>query len=226
MDACHVLPQCVLVIVSLIGGEIEASLMGQQVKNPSVMQETQVWSLTWEGSNPGGNSYPLQYSRLKNTMDRGAWATKHMHVRTHTHTHTVRLVLWWSEPPLGAGWGLLFALCLSQPFWGQGLLPSWSRSPLICFQAAVWDRWDRSTPAGKEPWCIALQELSTGICTTWHHLSPIFCTQKEQGYRHCPWRLLSCGSTGNWLRFQPRFHMCARRLLLLTLNPPQLWGCE
>ena len=42
MDACHVLPQCVLVIVSLIGGEIEASLMGQRVKNPSAMQETQV----------------------------------------------------------------------------------------------------------------------------------------------------------------------------------------
>ena len=183
MHACHVFPQCVLVIMSLTGGEIEASLMTQWVKNPSVMQETQVWSLSWEGSNPGGNSYPLQYSRMKNTMDRGAWATKrisaHMCAQTHTHTHRVRLVLW-PEPPLGVGWGLLFALWLSQPFWGQGLLPScWSRSPLICFQAAVWDRWDRSTPAGKEPWYITPQELSTRICTAWHHLSPVLCTQKE-----------------------------------------------
>ena len=42
MHACHVFPQCVLVIMSLTGGEIEASLMTQWVKNPSVMQETQV----------------------------------------------------------------------------------------------------------------------------------------------------------------------------------------
>ena len=191
MDACHVFPQCVLVIISLTGGEIEASLMAQWVKSPSVMQETQVWSLSWEGYDPGGNSYPLQYSHLKNTMDRGAWATKHMctcacvqahthtHTCTHTQTHRVRLVLCWPEPPLAVGWGLLFALWLSQPFWGQDLLPScWSRSPLICFRAAVWDRWDRSTPAGKEPW-ITPQELSTRICTAWHHLSPILCTQKE-----------------------------------------------
>ena len=46
----------------------------------------------------GGNGNPLQYSLLKNPMDRGAWGgysprghkesdmTKHTH--THTHTHT------------------------------------------------------------------------------------------------------------------------------------------
>ena len=51
---------------------------------------------------PGeGNGYPLQYSRLENPMDRGAWwATVHgvtknqtglgtnTHTHTHTHTHT------------------------------------------------------------------------------------------------------------------------------------------
>ena len=51
------------------------------------------------GTYPGeGNSNPLQYSCLENSMDRGAWqATVHGHVKswtqlsnfhTHTHTHT------------------------------------------------------------------------------------------------------------------------------------------
>ena len=113
MDACHVFPQCVLVIISLTGGEIEASLMAQWVKSPSVMQETQVWSLSWEGYNPGGNSYPLQYSHLKNTMDRGAWATKHMctcacvqaHTHTHTHAHTHKRTGWdWYCADLNLHW--------------------------------------------------------------------------------------------------------------------------
>ena len=57
-------------------------------------------SLGWE--DPGeGNGYPLQYSCLENSMDRGAWwATIHWvckesdtkectctHTCTHTHTH-------------------------------------------------------------------------------------------------------------------------------------------
>ena len=57
------------------------------------------------GKSPGeGNDNPLQYSCLKNPMDRGAWwATVHrvaksqtqlkrlsMHVSAHTHTHTHR----------------------------------------------------------------------------------------------------------------------------------------
>ena len=38
------------------------------------MQETQVWSLAGSGkSSGGGNGNPLQYSCLKNPMDRGAW---------------------------------------------------------------------------------------------------------------------------------------------------------
>ena len=55
------------------------------------------------GRSPGeGNSNPLQYSCLENSMDRGAWwATVHgvaksqtqlsdSHTHTHTHTHTHR----------------------------------------------------------------------------------------------------------------------------------------
>ena len=58
------------------------------------------------GRSPGeGNGYPLQYSYLETSMDRGAlWATVHGggHTRlntteqlTHTHTHTIALGLHW-----------------------------------------------------------------------------------------------------------------------------------
>ena len=59
------------------------------------------------GRSPGeGNGYPLQYSCLENSMDRGAWwatvhgvaksqtwlkTNTHTHIHTHTHTHTHKL---------------------------------------------------------------------------------------------------------------------------------------
>ena len=51
------------------------------------------------GRSPGeGNDYPLQYSCLENSMDRGAWGCKESdmieqltHTHTHTHTHTLPL---------------------------------------------------------------------------------------------------------------------------------------
>ena len=42
-------------------------------KNLPAMQETQVRSLGQEDSLEKGNGYPLQYSCLENSMDRGAW---------------------------------------------------------------------------------------------------------------------------------------------------------
>ena len=45
--------------------------MAQMGKNLPAMQETQVRSLGWEG-----NSNPLQYSCLENSMDRGAKSKK------------------------------------------------------------------------------------------------------------------------------------------------------
>ena len=51
-----------------------ASLVAQMVENLPAMQETQVQYLGWE--DPGeGNGYPLQYSCLEDSMDRGPWWT-------------------------------------------------------------------------------------------------------------------------------------------------------
>ena len=50
--------------------------MAQQVKNSPAMQETQemqVRSLVGEHPMEEENDNPLQYSCLKNPMDRGAW---------------------------------------------------------------------------------------------------------------------------------------------------------
>ena len=49
--------------------------MAQWVKNPSAVQETQeTWVPSLVGKTPGkGNGNPLQYSWLKNPMDRGDW---------------------------------------------------------------------------------------------------------------------------------------------------------
>ena len=43
------------------------------VKNPPAMQETGVPSLGWEESPGIGKGNPLQYSCLRNPVDRGAW---------------------------------------------------------------------------------------------------------------------------------------------------------
>ena len=53
----------------------------------------QVQSLGGEDSPGGGNGNPLQYSRLENPMDRGAWGgyslwgCKESDAAEHTHTH-------------------------------------------------------------------------------------------------------------------------------------------
>ena len=66
----------------------------------------------------------------------------------------VLMALWWLEPALNFEWGLLFALWLSQPCQGQGLLPScWSRRPQIQFYAVVRGKRDWSAPSGK--WAAA-----------------------------------------------------------------------
>ena len=39
----------------------QASLVAQMLKNLPAMQETQVWSLSWEDALEKGNGYPLHY---------------------------------------------------------------------------------------------------------------------------------------------------------------------
>ena len=60
--------------------------MAQWVKNLPAMQETWVKSLGQEESREGENGNPLQYSCLKNPMDRGAWqATVQRVTKSQTH---------------------------------------------------------------------------------------------------------------------------------------------
>ena len=62
-----------------------ASLVAQTVKNPPAMQEIWDQSLDWEDPLGKGNSYPLPYSGLENSMDRGAWqATVHGVTKSRT----------------------------------------------------------------------------------------------------------------------------------------------
>ena len=65
-----------------------ASPMAQQVKNLPAMQESQerqVQSLGREDPLEEENGNPLQYSCLKNSMNRGAWqATVHGVAKSHT----------------------------------------------------------------------------------------------------------------------------------------------
>ena len=60
-------------------------LVTQMVKNLPAVQETRVWSLGKEDSPGGGNGYPLWYSCLENSMNRGAWqATTHRVAKSWT----------------------------------------------------------------------------------------------------------------------------------------------
>ena len=63
------------------------------------MQETEVQSLGWKDFPGGGNDNPLQYFRLENLADRGAWwVTVHGVAKSETwlsdlaHMHT-RIIL-------------------------------------------------------------------------------------------------------------------------------------
>ena len=57
---------------------LQASLVALMIKNLPAMRETQVRSLSQEDSPGEGNGNPLQYFRMENSMDGGAWwATVH-----------------------------------------------------------------------------------------------------------------------------------------------------
>ena len=53
--------------------------MAQMVKNLPAMQERDPGSISGSGRSPGEeNGYPLQYSCLENSMDRGDWQANSM----------------------------------------------------------------------------------------------------------------------------------------------------
>ena len=75
--------------------------MAQLVKNLPAMQETWVRSL---GRSPGeGHGYPLQYSCLENSTDRGAWqATIHGgHKESDTTGQVTKITLSSQEITMG-----------------------------------------------------------------------------------------------------------------------------
>ena len=55
-----------------LGLDLRVSLVVQMVQNPLTMWETWVGSLGWEDPLEKGTGYPLLYSCLENSMDRGA----------------------------------------------------------------------------------------------------------------------------------------------------------
>ena len=58
--------------------DIKQSLVAQMVKNMPAMRKIWVRSLGGEDPLEKGMAYPLHYSGLENSMDRGAWqATVH-----------------------------------------------------------------------------------------------------------------------------------------------------
>ena len=59
--------------------------IAQLVKNPRAIPETPDQFLGWEGFPVEGNGFPLQYSCLEDSMDRGAWwATVHVVPKSDT----------------------------------------------------------------------------------------------------------------------------------------------
>ena len=76
--------RCVLLSENLI-----SFMVVQKIQGLPAMQETWVWSLGLEDHLVKGNGYPLKYSCLANSMDRGAWqATVHGVTKSRTQLST------------------------------------------------------------------------------------------------------------------------------------------
>ena len=79
---------------------------GSPVKNLPAVQETQFRSQSQEDSPWEGNGYPLQYSCLENSIDRGAWqATVHTVAKSGTQLRLISMHAHWR-------WQMLFLLSL------------------------------------------------------------------------------------------------------------------
>ena len=66
---------------------------GSVVKNPNAGEAGDVGSISGSGRSTGvGNGNPLQYSCLKNSMDRGAWGCRVRHDWAHALQPYVNLL--------------------------------------------------------------------------------------------------------------------------------------
>ena len=84
-------------VISLYLLDLRASLVAQMVENVPAVEETWVWSPGLGRSPEEGNGYPLQYSCLENSMDRGAWqATIHGVAKSQTQLSSLILSLHFS----------------------------------------------------------------------------------------------------------------------------------
>ena len=81
-----------------------ASLVAQMARNLPVMWETRVWSPGLEDPLLKGTAYPLQYSGLENSMDRGAWqAIVHGVAKSRTPLSNFHFQLRLGLEPMGLG---------------------------------------------------------------------------------------------------------------------------
>ena len=77
---------------------------GSVVKNPPANSEADgdTGSIPGSGRSPGGgNGNPLQYSCLKNSMDRGAWGFKESNMSEQQRTPQTGLLLFNHKMQLG-----------------------------------------------------------------------------------------------------------------------------
>ena len=90
----------------------QVSLVAQMVKNLPAMQKTPVQSpVSGSGRSPGErNGYPLQYSCLENSMDRGAWQATVHGVQNTTEQLTLSLFITFNLFKWPMGWTLILII--------------------------------------------------------------------------------------------------------------------
>ena len=133
---CSSLSSSFFLNISFIGFFIIIfGLVAQLVKNPPAMRETQVWN-PGLGRSPGeGNSHPLQYSGLEDSMDKGdQQATVHGVAKSGTWhdwaTFTfwqcwVVIAVWWlSSVAVSEGYSLLW--CVGSHCCGFSCCRAWA----------------------------------------------------------------------------------------------------
>ena len=126
--------------------DLSSQAHGSVVKNPPA-NAGDVGLIPGLGRSPGeGNGNPLQYSCLKNPMDRGAWwPTVHGVTKRQTWPSIYGLTAWspWSE---SGGWSLYYLCWLCSTHWCENIgIPDCPYHLLnfgiFCYAALLWHGW-------------------------------------------------------------------------------------